>query len=412
MPKLLLTDNFLRQSPAPNEYWDSRVSGLCLRVSPAGRCTWSLRYRPKGSTSFRRLSLGRYPELGIKQARERAEAARVDISGGADPAGKIIEKKIIEAASRGSFDDMADAYLERYAKLHKKSWAHDDMLLRAHVRPSWGARPSSSITRADAAELLDRIAGTSPTSANRVQTVLSKLFNWAVDSGTLSGNPVARMKKRAKEKPKDRILSAGEIKIIWDALDSGGISANIAAALRIILLTGLRPGEAAGAAIAEIKDISTPAKARLEIPAARMKADRPHIVPLAPMALQIIRDQCASAVKGQDHIFASNFYDRGPIARHSLSQALRRLIDGLDSEDEGVASLKSNPPTPHDFRRTLATGLAALGVAREDRLAILAHVQNDIHGMHYDHYDRLKEKRAALALWESHIKSIIGGAGQ
>lgn len=409
MPKKLITDAFLQSKPAPGEYWDSRISGLCMRVSPAGRRTWSLRYRPKGSTSFRRLSLGLYPELGIKQARERAEAARVDISGGADPAGKITEKKAIEAASKGSFNDLADAYLERYAKAHKKSWAQDDMLLRAHVRPQWGDKASNSITRANAAELLDKIASASPTSANRVQTVLSKLFNWAVDSGTLSGNPVARMKKRAKEKPKDRILTAGEIQILWSALDSG-ISANIAACLRFLLLSGLRPGEAAGAAMNEIKDIANPAKARLEIPAKRMKGDRPHVVPLAPMALDIIRGQCANAVKGQDYIFASNFYDRGPIARHSLSQAIRRLIDGLESEDESAASLKSNPPTPHDFRRTLATGLAALGVVREDRLAVMAHIQSDIHGKHYDHYDRLKEKRAALSLWESHIKSLIGEA--
>ena len=71
--------------------------------------------------------------------------------------------------------------------------------------------------------------------------------------------------------------------------------------------------------------------------------------------------------------------------------------------------LKSNPPTPHDFRRTLATGLAALGITREDRLAVLAHAQDDVLARHYDKHDRLAEKRRALEIWEAHAADIIGG---
>jgi integrase len=81
--------------------------------------------------------------------------------------------------------------------------------------------------------------------------------------------------------------------------------------------------------------------------------------------------------------------------------------DGANAD--AVRSLQADPPTPHDFRRTVATGLAALGVPREDRLAILAHVAGDIHGAVYDQYERLKEKRAALVAWEHHIATVIGG---
>lgn len=76
-------------------------------------------------------------------------------------------------------------------------------------------------------------------------------------------------------------------------------------------------------------------------------------------------------------------------------------------DEEAVASLKANPPTPHDFRRTVATGLAALGVLREDRLAVLAHSPGDVHATHYDRYERLKEKRRALEHWEAHVAEII-----
>ena len=158
----------------------------------------------------------------------------------------------------------------------------------------------------------------------------------------------------------------------------------------------MRPGEVAGAAIAELADIDN--AARLEMPAVRMKGGRAHVVPLAAMALGIVRAQLDRAVEGQAHIFPSAFADRGPIARHSLSQALKRIIGELPVS-RATERLKSDPRTPHDFRRTLATGLAALGVLREDRLAVLAHAQGDVHGVHYDKHDRFNEKRAALEKW-------------
>ena len=187
-------------------------------------------------------------------------------------------------AERGAltFDALADDYLERYAKPHKRSWANDALYLRAHVRPAWGPRPANRISRADAAALLDTIAKTAPTSANRTQSILSRLFNWAIESGLLEINPLARMPKRAKEKAKDRVLAPEEIRVLWAALESTGLSRRRCASC---CLTGLRPGEAAGATIAELADVDNTARARLEIPASRMKGGSAHVVPLAPLAL-------------------------------------------------------------------------------------------------------------------------------
>jgi integrase len=402
MPAIMLTDALLR-STAPGEklveLWDARTSGLCVRISPGGVRTWTFRYRPKDSASFKRLALGRYPEVGLALARARAQEKRVEVAGGADPQAARKSKR---AASALTFDSLADDYLERYAKPHKRSWANDALYLRAHVRPVWGPRPANKFGRADAAVLLDNIAKAAPTSANRTQSILSRVFNWAIESGLLEVNPLARMPKRAKETAaKDRVLAPDEIRVLWSALDGDG---SVAAALRFVMLTGLRPGEVAGAAIAELADVDNAARARLEIPAARMKAGRAHVVPLAPMALAIVRAQLERAVDGQAHLFPSAFADRGPVARHSLSQGLRRIIEALP--DRTV--VKRPYPTPHDFRRTVATGLAALGVAREDRLAVLAHAQDDVHGIHYDKHDRFAEKRRALEAWEARLAEIIG----
>lgn len=413
MPSFLLSDALLRglaPNVKPAEFWDKRVLGLCLRVLPSGVRTWTFRYRPKDSASFKRLGLGRYPEVSLAVARARAEEKRVEVAGGADPQGERKARR--EADQRAvTFNALADFFLERYARQHKASWRNDQLYLAAHVRPAWGGRKAEKITWADAAALLDGIARTAPTSANRTQSILSKLFNWAIESGYLQANPVARMKKRAKENAKDRVLTPGEIRVLWRAIGEGSVSDSVAAALRFVLLTGLRPGEAAGAAIAELADMENSGRARLEIPADRMKGRRGHVVPLAPMALEIVQEQLSCATLGQEHLFPSHFEKRGPIARHSMSQGLRRVIVGLrliEEDADAIERLKENPPTPHDFRRTVATGLAALGVPREDRLAVLAHTLGDVHGVHYDKYDRLNERRQALHAWEQHVAKIIG----
>ena len=402
MPAVMLTDALLRGGQARRkalELWDSRVSGLCLRIMPTGVRTWTFRYRARRtSSSFKRLSLGRYPEVGLSLARQRAQEKRVEVAGGGDPQG---ERQAKREAVCPPFDALADAYLERYAKPRKRSWANDALYLRAHVRPAWGERPANRISRADGAALLDNIAKTAPTSANRTQSILSRVFNWAVESGLLEVNPLARMPKRARESAKDRVLAHDEIRVLWRTLDGDG---SVAAALLFLLLTGLRPGEVSGLEISEVVGIDTPARARLEIPAARMKGGRPHAHPLAPMALAVVRAQLDRAVEGQTHVFPSGFADRGPIARHTLSQSLRRVIKALPDAN----AIKLPYPTPHDFRRSVATGLAAFGIPREDRLAVLAHSQGDVHGVHYDKYDRLAEKRRALEAWEAHIADIVG----
>lgn len=412
MAVIALTDAFVRNiKPGATraEYWDTRVSGLCLRMSPSGKATWTLRYRPQGSTSFKRLTLGRYPEIGVALARERAETQRVAVSGGADPQGEIRSRR--EQSARAlTFGKLAAEYIERYAKAQKKSWAHDELLLRVHVLPEWAGRRADKVTRADAAALLDKIAPRAPSSANRTHTVVAKVFNWAVDSGLMDNSPMFRMRKRARERAKERVLAPDEIRVLWQALDTANIAPAVAAALRVLLLTGQRPGEVAGVALGEIKDDNNAARARIELPAERMKGGRAHVLPLAPMALEIVRERLGHAMEWQTHLFASGFADHGPIARHSLSQALRRIISTLkpDGPDaDAILTLKANPPTPHDFRRTVATGLAALGVLREDRLAVLAHAHGDVHATHYDKYERLNEKRAALELWESHVAEIL-----
>ena len=415
MPVVALTSAFVKSLTPPNagrvEYWDQKTPGLCLRVAAGGKASWSFRYRPREGDGFQRITLGKLADLPLSEARERATRYRVQVSDGEDPQKTRVQKREL---SRNvlTFDRLADRYLDEYAKPNKASWKNDEIYLK-RPRAKWVNKPVSEIRRRDVIDLLDEIKASAPVSANRTQSILSGMFNWAVDGELLPANPAAGLKKRAKETPKDRVLSDAEVRVLWTALKAPNeVSQDVADALRLLLLTGQRPGEIAGMVQPELVSFDIADAARWEIPASRMKARRSHIVPLAPMARGLLETvlRRREADGDGESVFASKFASRTTLARHSLSQGLARLIAALDitgPEAGAIKSLKEHPPTPHDFRRTVGTGLAALGVLREDRRAVLAHVEGDVHGVHYDKYERIKEKRAALEAWENHVAALI-----
>jgi integrase len=242
-----------------------------------------------------------------------------------------------------------------------------------------------------------------------------KLFGWACESALLSVNPMQGVKKPHREgKGKTRTLNDQEIRVLWQALEKAEAAPGILAALMSLLLLGQRPGEVAGMAISELHHLDNDRTAHWELPPGRMKARRAHVVPLPALAREIVsaeiaRQRTANPEAKPEFVFASKFAERARLARHSLSQALARIIEELDDggdDAETVANLKADRPTPHDLRRTLATGMARLGIPRDDRLAVLAHSYGDVHEI-YDQYERLPQKRTALEAWERHLRNVI-----
>ena len=416
MPIVNLTDARLRGTPPPEtgrlELWDSKTRGLCFRVTAAGVRTWTFRYRPSSGAAYRRQTLGGYPTISLADAREAAEHIRAQVRAGSDPQQDKRDGR--EARSQAlRFNALCDLYLE-HAKRHKSSWKNDEGYLRANARPVWGDRAAAAITKPDVAKLLLDVVGRSPTTANRVRSIMVTMFTWAVDNALLEASPMVGVKKPAKEgQGKTRVLRDDELRVFWNALDDAGLTPSISAALRTILLLGQRPNEVAGMARDELVDFDSPNAALWSLPAGRMKGRRPHVVPLPPFARSIIQGELArqrEATDGEpEFVFASRFADRERLARHSLSQAMRRVIAGLVADGanrDAVARLKADPPTPHDLRRSVATGLSRLGIPRDDRLAVLAHSYDDVHEV-YDQYDRLPQKRAALEMWERHLRKVI-----
>lgn len=411
-----LTDALLRKMSPPEagriDLTDPGCRGLTFRLTSAGAASWSYRYKDRITGKVARVTLGSYPAITLANARKLADVYRVRVAAGERPQAERTAERVDRAKTDRTFGALADAYLERYAKVRKRSWREDEKQLDRYVLPSWGQREAVDITRRDVLDLLDRIAdgrvkvpkGTAkakpaPIAANRTHALLSRLFSWAVDEERLPASPVVRVKKRAPENPKERFLCDAELAVLWHAVD--GLSATVRDGLRLLMLTGQRPGEIAGMARSEITaDL-------WRLPASRMKAKRPHVVPLQPLALEIVSTAAQRAGDSAFILPARRGDEDAHMARHSMSQALGRLINAMP-DDDAHASLKADPPSPHDIRRTVATGMASLGVPKEDRRAVLGHVDDDVHATHYDQYDRLPEKRSALAGWEAHVRAVVG----
>jgi integrase len=398
-----LTDAAIRavQPPVSGriELVDPGCRGLELRVTASGARSFSFRYRPRGSARIERVTIGRYPDIGLRDARAQADALRAQVAQGKNPGA---HKR--EAPAR-SFAGLAERYLTEHARRFKRSVAKDERNLRLHILPRWGERDFTAISRADVIALIEKLvtAGT-PTLANHVHRLVSGIFGFAMDVALIDANPAARLRKRGVERVKTRTLSDDEIRLFWHRVVEPPIPRAVGLALRLVLTCGCRPGEAAGMAYSELESDEAGKPAGWTIPASRSKNRRPHFVPLSPLARGIVAEATALAGNGP-FVFPSK---RGHVANFDLAKAMAAM-PLLMPAGPAAESWKADVPTAHDLRRTVATRLAAAGVPGEDVSAILGHVRTDITGRHYDQYARAAEKRRALDRWSRLLSAIVSG---
>jgi integrase len=394
---------------------DPACSGLYLRVSSTGARSWSLKFRDRVTGKTERRTIGRYPETTLAKARAIADRDRVAIREGENPQERLRQARRSDKAAP-TFDELADRYFAEFASAQKKaSTVAYERAILSSARSVWGSRKARTITRQEIRDFLDARAARAPIAANRTVAVMSGLFGWAVEKGLIEATPVQKIARPTKrERPKDRVLSEVEIQVLWPLFDQ--LDPAMAAAFRLLLLTGQRPGQVVAMERAELRQ--TTSGIIWEIPLDRRKDTRgtkrgPHLVPLPPAAAEIVQEPADQGEElSNQYVFRSRKSPGSAIERHSLSRALQRVINRLPAGHSAVfEQLKSDRPTPHDFRRTVATQLAALGVPREDRLAVLDHSEGDVHDLHYDRHDRLREKREALELWALRLGVIISEAG-
>lgn len=414
MASKALTDVLIKSLKAPQsgrlEVSDARCAGLVLRVTPAGVRSFSFRFRDPVSGKVSRATIGSYPDLSLAKAREKANEYRGAVAKGTNPV--AAKRKAREESGSRTFKKLAERYLAEHARRFKKSADEDERNLKLHVTPKWGKRRFDEISRADVIELVEGlIAAKKPVLANRVQSLVSKIYSFAEDSGLMPAKPFARLKRRANETAATRVLTDDEIRLFWPRIVLAPVTRRVGLALRLEFLTATRPGEVAGITRDELQNLDDPAKAVWSLPKERVKNGRPHLIPLSPLAIETIKEALKLIEDDEASLFPSPSEDRDTVTSRALSRAMARFADTLKAEVASADTWKKEPPTPHDLRRTAATRLSELGFSKEDRDSVLNHARSDVGSKHYDKYERLKEKRIALNTLAATIETILENKG-
>lgn len=394
MPRKNLTARFVEtvKVETRTDLWDDMIKGLVLRVSPTGVKSWSVIYTRESDGSRQRVTLGQFPAVSLEKARAKALAALTDISTGGDPAGK---KKVRREAI--TVRDLGLAYIEQHAKRQKKTWVEDQRILDVEVYPKIGSMKAMMTRRRDWMGIIDAKAEAGREGqARKIMSMIRKMLNWAVEKDLLEANPIAGVKAPGKPGRKDRFLKAAELKAVWTALETAALLDVTKDVLRLLLLTGQRSGEVCGMVRGEVD----PDAGVWTIPASRTKNDEAHVVHLSDPALAIVR----GALDRADEERAAPLFSRVSKAIHP---------GGIAHAVKNELQIFEQPWTPHDLRRTVATGMGEIGVEPHIIEAVLNHISGFKGGVAgvYNRATYEPQKQAALDKWSRHLDRVISGVG-
>lgn len=404
-----LTDKALEAAkPKENRFsiYDHRHEGLQLVVHPSGVKSWVWRGKVRGQTQ--KHTLGRYPAHSLADAREWAAGIISMRDGGLDPRAERQARQAEAARVIMTVDRAFDLYMEREGESRRSA----DSKRRDYdrdIKPRIGAKALVDVDRKDLAGIISDKFATAPVASNRLQAMLCRFFRWCVTKGYgetgLETNPAQYLVKLAEEKSRDRALSDWEIRLFLKALPV--LENRFATAFKLLLLTGARRSEVVESSWPEFNL----AKGEWLIPAERAKNGRPHLLPLGPMALALVNATPRS--NRSDFLFPSRSLNSDK-AMSGFSKALRQLcarMDELAAKDGRTIA----PWRLHDLRRTVATGMSGLLDAKHQPRVqphVVEALLNHVSGMRagvagvYNRHAYYAEKKAALALWDRHLKTL------
>jgi integrase len=287
----------------------------------------------------------------------------------------------------GSFEELAQRYVETYAKKNNKSWQQPDRLVRRYLLPRWGKLQAAAIVRADVKTLMGSIAA--PVLANQILAAASAIFSWAVKEEIVASNPCRGVDRNAT-RSRERVLSDSELPRFWSAFDDAGLV--VGTALKVVLLTGQRPGEVSHMRREHIVDgwWEMPGEPVPTLGWPGTKNGESHRVWL-PKALQ------AAIVDLTDDGVTSGFVFAGPRGR---------AVDGLDAAMRAIcAKLGVERATPHDLRRTHGSTITALGFGRDAMNRVQNHREGGIASV-YDRHGYAGEAKRVMEAVAAKIMSL------
>ncbi|WP_243372733.1 site-specific integrase [Geotalea sp. SG265] len=409
MGKDKFTNKYIMNLKPTGKIQDIREGdGFGVRVLPSGIKTFFYLYTFDGKRRF--LNLGHYDTgtnggISLAEARRRYTIAKKQYGEGKDPLGER-ERAVTERRHTPFVADFIDEYINQHAKEHNRGWKEIERALKAEIAPRWGKRKITDIRRRDLVLVLDEIKRRAPVMANRVLAYTRKLFSYAVDRAIFEANPFMGMDRPSKEKPRERALTADEIKTLWPNLDKAKMSDSVRRALKLLLITGQRPGEVISMHSSQING------RWWTIPPDVSKNGQAHRVYLTDMALDVIGcktgyifESPATPRKGK-----TRNTEPSPYKTRTMNKAIK---DNLPHKPESkvVDRLQIAYFTPHDLRRTASTFMAEIGVTGDIIDRVQNHTTKQKQGMGhiYNRYDYAKEKQSALEALAHKLTSVISG---
>ncbi len=392
-----LTDTAIRNAkPGAKTKKMFDASGLYLEVAPSGGKWWRLKFRYEGKE--KRLSLGVYPEISLKEARERRDEARRLLANDIDPSQHRRAKKAAkEERAANSFEVVAR---EWFAK-HSPNWAanHADRIIRRLERdifPWIGGKPIAEVTPPQLLEVVRRIEvrGALET-AHRALGNCGQVLRYAVATGRAQRDPTHDLRGALPAVKSEHFASVTEPKKVAEllrAMDGYEGTMAVSCALRLAPLVFVRPGELRHAEWADI-DLD-----QMEWSYLVTKTDTMHVVPLSSQAVVILKELQPVTGRGR-YVFPSARSKARPMSDNAILAAMRRM--GISKEEM----------SGHGFRAMARTMLDEVLGFRPDFIEHqLAHAVRDPNGRAYNRTAHLPERRKMMQEWADYLDKLKAGA--
>lgn len=392
--------------------------GLVLDARPTGAGWWRFRYRFDGREGM--LSLGVYPDVSLKDARQRRDEARKLVAAGIDPSAARKEQKQERAAELeiqrlaaegkplpGSFEAVAREWVERVHSVKVSAGHAERTLIRFEkdAFPWLGRRPIGEIDAPELLQCLRRVeARGAIETAHRLKDACGQVFRYGIATGECQRNPAADLRdalKPVQTRHHAAIVDPQEAGKLLRAMSDYSGHPITRAALQLSAMLLLRPGELRHLEWTWI-DLEA---ARITVPAEvmkRSKADKadgpPHVVPLATQAVEVLKGLQPLTGAGR-YVFPALTSKHRCMSENTVRSALRRMGYGNDDM------------TAHGFR-AMARTLAAerLGIASEVIEAQLAHAVPDVLGRAYNRTQFIEQRVVLMQAWADYLDRLKSGA--
>lgn len=400
---MALSDTWLRSHlgrPIDKQEIRTDRDGLSVRLSPKGKLTFQVRYRFNGSP--KRLDIGSYPNVSLKEAREECLRLKGELDKGHDP--KII--KMLEKTSNAtaqSFRSLFELWHNSYCVLHKKNHAEIKRSFDIYVLKEFGDLPATEITLHRWMSLLDEVVKRSPSIAERILINTKQVYKWGMIRQYLNENPLATVSAlhdlHIKKKSSYRSLTAKEVYWVWLAIEQSRMSLKNGLFIKLCLIFGCRGGELRVSKISDFDLVNKIWSVPPENHKTGNKTGKPLLRPIIPSVELMIKE--AISLSGNSEYLFCNVNSDEPMGKSSPLALPYNIRQWLRKNNE----IEMEHWSIHDLRKTARTNLSELAPPHVCEI-ILGHSLPGKWQV-YDHYDYLKEQAEAYDAWWEKLSGIV-----